>query len=94
LLHPQLVTYAGFVREVVDLPDAQLAALDAWRATRGLSRTEAIEQAVQGLIQRSAPDSEREVEYAQVDDAVEREMSMDRAKVDEVPDVVARRVTK
>jgi hypothetical protein len=38
------------VREVVDLPDAQLAALDAWRATRGMSRAEAIKQAVTEFI--------------------------------------------
>ena len=39
------------MREVVDLPDAKLAALDAWRATRGMSRAEAIEQAVTLLIE-------------------------------------------
>jgi hypothetical protein len=35
------------MREVVDLPDEQLAALDSWRATRGMSRAEAIKQALE-----------------------------------------------
>jgi hypothetical protein len=43
------------MREVVELPEAQLAALDAWRATRGMSRAEAIQQAVNVLIEQSTP---------------------------------------
>lgn len=56
------------MREVVDLPDAQLAALDAWRVARGMSRAEAIEQAVKGLVERGAPDGEPQAEYAELDE--------------------------
>jgi hypothetical protein len=50
------------MREVVDLPEAQLAALDAWRATRGMSRAEAIKQAVNVLIKQSTPDDQFQAE--------------------------------
>jgi hypothetical protein len=46
------------MREVVDLPDAQLAALDAWRVARGMSRAEAIEQAVKELLEPCIRDSQ------------------------------------
>jgi hypothetical protein len=44
------------MREVIDLSDAQLAALDAWRAARGMTRAEAIKQAViEFITQRANP---------------------------------------
>lgn len=49
------------MREVVELSDAQLAALDAWRVARGMSRAEAIEQAVKGLIEPLTRESRRVV---------------------------------
>lgn len=71
------------MREVVDLPDAQLAALDAWRAARGMSRAEAIEQAVKGLVERRAPNGEPQAEHADLDDEHRRDMQV-QAHFDEI----------
>jgi hypothetical protein len=56
------------MREVVELTEAQLAALDAWRVARGMSRAEAIEQAVKGLLESSTRDSQPPAEHAQLDE--------------------------
>lgn len=38
------------MRTIIELPDPQLAALDAWRDARGLSRAEAVRRAVALLL--------------------------------------------
>lgn len=38
------------MRTIIDLPEDQLAALDAWRRARGMSRAEAVRRAVRQLI--------------------------------------------
>lgn len=40
------------MRTIIDLPDDQLHALDAWRRPRGLSRAEAVRRAVTTLLER------------------------------------------
>jgi hypothetical protein len=57
------------MREVVDFPDAQLAALDAWRVGRGMSRAEAIKQAVSRLLERFTSDGQLQAEYVSLDNA-------------------------
>ncbi|MDP2313435.1 MAG: ribbon-helix-helix protein, CopG family [Pseudomonadota bacterium] len=38
------------MRTIIDLPDDQLAALDAWRVAHGVSRAEAVRRAVAKLL--------------------------------------------
>lgn len=38
------------MRTIIDLPDDQLAALDAWRLAHGVSRAEAVRRAVAKLL--------------------------------------------
>lgn len=61
------------MREVVELPDAQLAALDAWRVARGMTRAEAIEQAVKGLVEPFTPENRLEAECPQLDEEDQRD---------------------
>jgi Arc/MetJ-type ribon-helix-helix transcriptional regulator len=42
--------YDDVMRKIVDLPEEQLTALDAWRSVRGVSRAEAIRRAVASLL--------------------------------------------
>ncbi len=42
--------YDDVMRTIVDLPEDQLAALDAWREARGVSRAEAVRRAVAKLL--------------------------------------------
>ena len=55
-------SYDDGMRTIVEIPDEQLRALDAWRRTRGMTRAEAVRRAVAGLLQdedevRTAVDS-------------------------------------
>lgn len=45
-----MTLYDDVMRTIVDLPEDQLAALDAWRAARGVSRAEAVRRAVAKLL--------------------------------------------
>jgi metal-responsive CopG/Arc/MetJ family transcriptional regulator len=38
------------MRTIIDLPEEQLSALDAWRLARGVSRAEAVRRAVARLL--------------------------------------------
>ncbi len=42
--------YDDTMRTIVDLPEDQLAALDAWRLAHGVSRAEAVRRAVAKLL--------------------------------------------
>lgn len=46
-----MTAYDDGVRTIIELPDEQLRALDAWRYTRGLSRAEAVRRAVANLLE-------------------------------------------
>ncbi len=57
-----MTAYDDGMRTIIELPDEQLRALDAWRRTRGMTRAEAVRRAVAGLLQdeeevRTAVDS-------------------------------------
>lgn len=43
--------YDDGMRTIVEIPEDQLRALDAWREARGLSRAEAVRRAVAGLLE-------------------------------------------
>jgi Arc/MetJ-type ribon-helix-helix transcriptional regulator len=45
-----MMPYDDAMRTIIDLPEDQLAALDAWRAARGVSRAEAVRRAVATLL--------------------------------------------
>ncbi len=45
-----MTTHDDVMRTIIDLPNDQLAALDAWRAPRGVSRAEAVRRAVAKLL--------------------------------------------
>ncbi len=45
-----MTRYDDVMRTIIDLPGDQLAALDAWRRARGVSRAEAVRRAVARLI--------------------------------------------
>ncbi len=42
--------YDDVMRTIIELPPDQLAALDVWRASRGVSRAEAVRRAVAKLL--------------------------------------------
>lgn len=42
--------YDDIMRTIIDLPENQILALDAWRLARGLSRAEAVRRAVARLL--------------------------------------------
>ena len=42
------------MRTIIELPEEQLRALDAWRQARGISRAEAVRRAVANLLQDEA----------------------------------------
>jgi metal-responsive CopG/Arc/MetJ family transcriptional regulator len=42
------------MRTIIEIPDEQIRALDAWRRTRGLTRAEAVRRAVSGLLHDEA----------------------------------------
>lgn len=44
-------SYDDGMRTIIEIPDEQLRALDAWRRTRGMTRAEAVRRAVAGLLQ-------------------------------------------
>lgn len=44
-------SYDDVMRTIIEIPDEQLRALDAWRRTRGMTRAEAVRRAVAGLLQ-------------------------------------------
>ena len=46
-----MTAYDDGMRTIIELPDDQLRALDAWRRRRGLTRAEAVRRAVAGLLQ-------------------------------------------
>lgn len=51
-LAPRMMTrHDDVMRTIIDLPAQQLAALDAWRGAHGLSRAEAVRQAVARLLE-------------------------------------------
>ena len=59
---PMMPSYDDGMRTIIEIPDEQLRALDAWRLTRGMTRAEAVRRAVAGLLQdeeevRTAVDS-------------------------------------
>lgn len=43
-------SYDNGMRTIVELPEDQLRALDAWREARGISRAEAVRRAVANLL--------------------------------------------
>lgn len=43
-------TYDDAMRTIIELPEEQLRALDAWRQSRGVSRAEAVRRAVAELL--------------------------------------------
>jgi Arc/MetJ-type ribon-helix-helix transcriptional regulator len=45
-----MTAYDAAMRTIIDLPEDQIRAIDAWRKTRGVSRAEAIRQAVSKLL--------------------------------------------
>jgi Arc/MetJ-type ribon-helix-helix transcriptional regulator len=45
-----MTAYDDGMRTIVELPEDQLTALDAWRSVRGISRAEAIRRAVASLL--------------------------------------------
>ena len=45
-----MTPYDDAMRTIIDLPDDQLAALDAWRVAHGVSRAEAVRRAVAKLL--------------------------------------------
>jgi len=45
-----MTPYDNGMRTIIELPADQLAALDAWRAARGVSRAEAVRRAVAMLL--------------------------------------------
>lgn len=45
-----MTPYDDIMRTIIDLPPAQLAALDDWCRARGVSRAEAVRRAVAGLM--------------------------------------------
>lgn len=44
------------MRTIIDLPEDQLHALDAWRRVHGVSRAEAVRRAVAALLEAEARD--------------------------------------
>ena len=51
VLDPSLMTrYDDIMRTIIDIPPTQLSALDSWSQARGISRAEAIRQAVARLL--------------------------------------------
>lgn len=51
LAQPMMPSYDDGMRTIIEIPDEQLRALDAWRRTRGMTRAEAVRRAVAGLLQ-------------------------------------------
>ena len=45
-----MMTYVVIMRTIIELPEEQVRALDAWREQRGLSRAEAVRRAVAELL--------------------------------------------
>lgn len=45
-----MTDYDDVMRTIIDLPEDQLAALDAWRIAHGVSRAEAVRRAVARLL--------------------------------------------
>lgn len=45
-----MTLYDDVMRTIIDLPETQLHALDAWRKSRGVSRAEAVRRAVAHLL--------------------------------------------
>ncbi len=43
-------SYDNGMRTIIELPEDQLRALDAWREARGISRAEAVRRAVSNLL--------------------------------------------
>ncbi len=64
LVERMMTSYDNIMRTIIDLPDDQLAALDAWRVAHGVSRAEAVRRAVARLlddepVRRAAIDAAR-----------------------------------
>ena len=49
-----MTCYDDAMRTIIDLPEEQLLALDAWRQVHGVSRAEAVRRAVAGLLEEAA----------------------------------------
>ncbi len=58
LVSSMMTTYDDVMRTIIELPEDQLTALDAWRSVRGVSRAEAIRRAVSSLL--ASDDARRE----------------------------------
>ena len=54
-----MTCYDDVMRTIIDLPTAQLDALDAWCERDGISRAEAIRRAVAATIEQQATQSRR-----------------------------------
>ena len=54
-----MTSHDDVMRTIIDLPPGQLRALDRWREARGVSRAEAVRQAIARLIE--ADEQHREV---------------------------------
>ena len=51
---PVMPFYDDEMRTIIELPEEQLRALDAWRQVRGISRAEAVRRAVANLLEDEA----------------------------------------
>lgn len=49
-----MTAYDDGMRTIIELPEEQLRALDAWRHVRGISRAEAVRRAVANLLEDEA----------------------------------------
>ena len=49
-----MTLYDDVMRTIIELPEDQLRALDAWRSPRGISRAEAVRRAVAHLLEDEA----------------------------------------
>lgn len=59
---PMMPSYDDGMRTIIEIPEEQLRALDAWRRLRGMTRAEAVRRAIAGLLRdadevRTAVDS-------------------------------------